>query len=838
MHLKLYSSLLLCGLSAGLSAQQAQMDPSEIYASLQKMSQTTRVLYIAAHPDDENTRLLTFLSRGKHFETAYLSLTRGDGGQNLIGDEQGADLGVVRTQELLAARRVDGTRQFFTRAIDFGYSKSAQESLSLWQHDSILSDVVWVIRQFQPDIIITRFPPDERAGHGHHTASAMLALEAFDLAADPGAFPEQLKWCEPWKVERVFWNASSWWDKTLPDQVDNKTVFGVDVGGYDPILGMSYGELAGKARSQHRSQGFGVSPYRGEQIEYLRLLKGELQPGSTDPFEADSHWAKMVNGTETRSLLVKMLEEYDMKDPLAALPDLLKMYALVPSEDRTPQWTDKQNRLSDIIAASVGLWLEPVVIAKETDRIQISAECLSAAGVSATVTGMDLYFPGDGNDLFPMLHPRGKAAQISSEKQQLPANIFVRDTFWIAVTPGANATPYWLQRPYGTTYQAADAKWRGQPEWDDLPAVRFRIQLGESELAFTRKLVEKKIDPARGEYYVPVQMLPAYHVHVEEQLCLFKPGLPSEVHVKLDGLDAETTGDLKLRIPSGWSVSPASIRIQGNEHTLYTFQVTASDNGSEGVITPVFHSHGNDYEQEITDIIYEHLPEQHIAHIASRPAMVLLMHVPEGSYAYIEGAGDLVLESLQAAGVNVEPLSVNDLAVTDLSIYDAIITGVRAYNVSDRLISAQPLLLQYVQQGGTLLVQYNTTNNFTLGRNADGASMGPYPFSLTRGRTTDENASPEFLLPDHPVWNTPDKITADDFEGWVQERGLYYADATADHYQAPLGFADPGEETLRGAILTTDYGQGTFIYTGLSFFRQLPAGVPGAYKLFFNMMTY
>ncbi|HQU40229.1 MAG TPA: LmbE family protein, partial [Chitinophagales bacterium] len=302
--------------------------------------------------------------------------------------------------------------------------------------------------------------------------------------------------------------------------------------------------------------------------------------------------------------------------------------------------------------------------------------------------------------------------------------------------------------------------------------------------------------------------------------------------------DAETTGDLKLRIPSGWSVTPASIRIQGNEHTLYTFQVTASDNGSEGVITPVFHSHGNDYKQEITDIIYEHLPEQHIAHIASRPAMVLLMHVPEGSYAYIEGAGDLVLESLQAAGVNVEPLSVNDLAVTDLSVYDAIITGVRAYNVSDRLISAQPLLLQYVQQGGTLLVQYNTTNNFTLGRNADGASMGPYPFSLTRGRTTDENASPEFLLPDHPVWNTPDKITADDFEGWVQERGLYYADATADHYQAPLGFADPGEETLRGAILTTDYGQGTFIYTGLSFFRQLPAGVPGAYKLFFNMMTY
>lgn len=822
-------------------SQQAQLNSSAIYGELLNLKETTSVLYIAAHPDDENTRLLTYLANGRHMRTAYLSLTRGDGGQNLIGDEQGAELGLIRTQELLAARKVDGTRQFFTRAVDFGYSKSAEETLQLWEHDSILADVVWVIRNFRPDIIITRFPPDERAGHGHHTASAMLAQEAFDLAANPEVFPEQLQWCAPWQPKVLFWNASSWWDKTLPDRVDNATIFGVEVGAYDPILGTSYGELAGKARSMHRSQGFGVSPYRGEQWEYLLLQKGAISPGQSDPLFVAPKWKEWPDGAWIAKAIDSVVQAYDFLQPETSVASMLRIYQAINSSGNPMERLAKKQQAANIIAAMIGLWAEPVVIGSNSDgSLTVVHEMLVGSNYPAQLDMIGLIQPCGELCDFPLMNNQpNPVSNMKYYSYKFAKNIFIRDTVQLPVAEYANATPYWLKSSFNYTYHVPHRQLIGQPQIDEIPLIAYEISVGGVPVTFIRGVVSKYIDPAKGEIYQPVQVMPAASVEILQTVCLFKPLKPTQVSVQVKALEEKVNGKLSLHVPKGWTITPAYIDMELNTGSSQTadFLITAPVNAQSGQLQPVLENGSKLYDQQLSEVQYDHIPVQRIMESAARDAVVLPFDIPNKKIGYIEGAGDLVDESLIAAGFSVVHMNVSDLPSTDLSVFDAIITGVRAYNVSDELIASNQLLLDYVKNGGRLIIQYNTVNNFTSGKNPDGKLLGPYAFAIGRQRTTSENSDVQFLVPEHVILNTPNKITKSDFEGWVQERGLYYISEHDEKYQFPIGFADPGEDIAKGAFMYAPYGEGVFMYTGISFFRQLPAGVVGAYKLMINMIA-
>lgn len=793
-----------------------------MYKELNKLRQTTRVLYIAAHPDDENTRLLTYLANGRQFQTAYLSFTRGDGGQNLIGEEQGKYLGLIRTSELMAARSIDGARQFFTRAVDFGYSKSADETLALWGKDSILADFVWVIRNFKPDIIITRFPPDERAGHGHHTTSAILALEAYEAAADPQQFPDQLKYTSTWQVNRIFWNASSWWDNTLPERVDNQTIFALDAGEYDPQLGTSYGELAGKARSQHRSQGFGVSPYRGTQPEYLILLKGTQPEGNLDPLYIPERWQEINDGEEIRARLEAIIEQYDFLNPTASVPALIQVYKML-NATAPYSFGPGQQQIASCIAAAIGLWAEPVVtnISSDSFKLDIRYDVLVGSGYPVQLKSVQM-------------GSRFKPLDVKLEK-----NTIYSDTLVYTASSYSNATPYWLKEPFSNMYTVPNRHLIGFPMYDELPVIEFSLAIEGENIVFDRSLVSKYIDPAKGEIYQPVQILPAVTVQMIQEVPLFTSNTSSVVNVEVNNREKWQSGRLVLTAPDGWMVNPPyyEIELAPNTKKVFDFEVLPASGAVEGLLAPHFDTDSESFNQQVTTLHYDHIPAYSVMEAAGKNAVVLPWIVPTKKIAYIEGAGDWVDESLQAAGLDITTLQPESLANTNLTSFDVIITGVRAYNVADEMVAGTQQLLDFVEQGGTLIVQYNTRDRFTMGNDENGSSLGPYPFAVTRTRTTNEDSPVAFLLPNHPVFNQPNTITPEDFKGWVQERGLYYAGEADERYVFPLGFEDPGEEMANGALMLGEYGKGVFVYTGISFFRQLPAGVSGAYKLLFNIIN-
>jgi LmbE family N-acetylglucosaminyl deacetylase len=356
-QLKLMKRLLLAVFGAALyfsSFAQTYSTSADIYLGLKKLNVLGSVLYIAAHPDDENTRLLTYFSKDRLYRTGYLSLTRGDGGQNLIGDEQGIELGLIRTQELLSARRIDGAEQFFSRAFDFGFSKTPQETFTKWDKEKILSDVVWVIRQFQPDVILTRFPTTGEGGHGHHTASAILANEAFNAAADPSRFPEQLKYVQPWQPKRILWNGFNFGGNA---NTANNDLFHFDVGGYNPVLGKSYGEISADSRSQHKSQGFGIARSRGEAMEYFKSTGGSAPVN--DLFEdVDVTWKRVKGGEKVQQLINSVLATFDFMQPQKSVPQLVEIYKTLNT--LTPSyWRDQKiKEVKNLIEGASGLWIE------------------------------------------------------------------------------------------------------------------------------------------------------------------------------------------------------------------------------------------------------------------------------------------------------------------------------------------------------------------------------------------------------------------------------------------------------------------------------------------------
>ncbi len=784
---------------------------ADILQQLKKLEVFGAVLYIAAHPDDENTRLLAYLANERRFRTGYLSLTRGDGGQNLIGDEQGIDLGLIRTQELLAARRIDGAEQFFTRAYDFGYSKSPEETLQKWGHDKILSDVVWVIRKFKPDVIINRFPTTGEGGHGHHTASAMLAAEAFDAAADASKFPEQLKnGVTVWQAKRLLWNTFNFGGTNSQREDQLK----IEVGMYNPILGKSYGEMAAESRSQHKSQGFGVPAQRGESFEYFSTIKGEMPVN--DLMDGVDNSSKRGGQPGFSTSVKTLLNNYKSEKPSLIVPALVSLRKQV-GKWPAGYWKDKKLKEVDkLVEASSGIFLEvtaPSPYAVTGDSLKLTFTINNRLGIP--VKNVTIHF-GD-----TYIVPK------SAEKNTNSINVFS-----ILIPEDAPLSqPYWLKEgmPNGS-FTVTDQKLIGKP-WNEEAGPKFHFEIEGEKFTFERPVKFKYTDPVKGEIYQPVSIVPKITLQIDPEINVITQH--AEENKFTDKNYRLFADGARLNIKEETYARLKDLKAGALYSQRELIDRTAKTNAanSADVIT-VKDAAGKPYN-EIREIAYDHIPATLYFKPSTQKLLKADIEVAGKNIGYIPGAGDKVPQALVQMGYRVTMLSEKDITATNLKQFDALIAGVRAYNTNLWLSIASPILNDYVKEGGVFLVQYNTNNNAGPLRQ----KMGPYPFTLGRNRITDETAVVNFLIPNDPVLNYPNKITQKDFEGWIQERSIYHAENIDSNYRKIFSMKDPGEKESDGSLIVADYGKGRFIYTGIVFFRELPAGVPGAYRLLANLLA-
>lgn len=786
---------------------------SEILLQLKKLNVLGSVLYIAAHPDDENTRLLAYLANEKLYRTGYLSLTRGDGGQNLIGDEQGIDLGLIRTQELLAARRIDGAEQFFTRAYDFGYCKSPEEAMATWGHDKILSDVVWVIRKFKPDVIITRFPTTGEGGHGHHTASAILAGEAFEAAADPNKFPEQLKeGVTVWQAKRLFWNTFNFGSTNT----QNESQFKVDVGMYNPLLGKSYGEIAALSRSQHKSQGFGVPAQRGSVIEYFKTIKGDA-PVNDLMDGVDVSWQK-VNQKSIEEKIAAVISKYDLQNPAASLKELVNIYNIV-SQLQDSYWKQqKLKELNAVIENASGLFLDATTTSQyavQGDSLKVTIVANNRIG--ASVGDIDVSFFGETVKLDSLKKNTNRSKLIP---------LFIKEDEKLT-------QPYWLENAMDKgSFNVTNQQLIGKAENDPMSAV-FKVNIEGTDFSFTKPVRYKFTDPVKGEVYQPVSVVPQVALNVSPSLSLLKRSndyyeITKKYRLFTDGNRLDTL--VKEN-------KPLYKFQRGGKYITYEGFDTAAGPGDIPVNAtlqdiPFENSAGKVY-YDIHEIDYDHIPSIKYFKQTSHKVLTADVKIKGKTIGYIPGAGDKVPQALEQMGYKVTTLKEADITLSNLKQFDAVVTGVRAYNTNDWMSNVYDALMQYVKEGGVFVTQYNTSNFVSNIK----SKIGPYDFSISRTRITDENAKVNFLIPNHPILHYPNQITEKDFEGWIQERSIYHAEKIDSNYSRIISMKDPGEAEQDGALITTNYGKGRFVYTGLVFFRELPAGVPGAYRLFANLIA-
>lgn len=813
MNYKLYCFLIIFLVSFYCKAQDSrQTSASEIKLGLEKLNTTGSVLYIAAHPDDENTRLLAYLSKELKVRTGYLSLTRGDGGQNLIGKEQAELLGLIRTQELLAARRADGAEQFFTRANDFGFSKTSKESLEIWDQEKILADMVWIIRNFKPDVIITRFPEDARAGHGQHSASAILARKAFFAAADPNRFPEQLKHVKIWQAKRLVWNTFNFNaanNTTSADQLQ------INVGLYNRLLGRSYGEIAAESRTNHKSQGFGTASQRGDFTEFFTHVAGI--EAKKDLFEGvDLTWKRFAYENMLSNLINKVNQEFDLTNPSKSVGTLLQIKALI---DKTGI-SYKTEQINSLIIACAGIWFE-----------MTSADAQYAVGeaIPAKIQAI-ARVPAN----FPLKISVGETLS-KQTAILLEPNQFISKTTEIRFRDPKIRQPYWLEsEPLKGSFQVKNPFEIGMPEANADFSAEFILSIGDTKINVQRPVMYKFTDPVRGEIYQPLVIAPPVTATFSEKALIFSGNEPKKIEVKLQNFSKSNSGFIQPKVPAGWIVVPEVIKFdfqnKGETRTV-EFSISPFGKLSSGTLEMAIIIGDKSYNQGIKEISYEHIPKQTLFPLAAARVESLELKTGGKNIGYIAGAGDLVAESLSQIGYKITILSPHEVLSTNLTGFDAIVTGIRLYNIENEVKTIQPKLLDYVEKGGVLVVQYNVNTPLQL------TNIGPFPFTITRSRVTEENAKVSFLAANDALLNYPNKITEKDFDSWVQERGLYFVSDANKAYTSILSMHDSDEEPNSGSLITTNYGQGKFVYTSLSFFRQLPAGVPGAYRLFVNLIS-
>ncbi len=824
----LFSLMAIFFLQNGFSQKPEKWTSADIHHAMKKLNVLGSALYVAAHPDDENTRLISHLSNGMYMNTAYLSLTRGDGGQNLIGTEIRELLGLIRTQELLAARRTDGGTQMFTRANDFGYSKNPEETQRIWNKEEVMADMVWAIRKWRPDVVINRFNHlTKRKTHGHHSSSAQLSVQVFDMAADPDAFPEQLEYVDVWQPKRLFFN-TSWWfygSREKFAEADKSNMVVVDAGMYYPLKGKSNNEIAAESRSMHKSQGFGSIGTRGSQLEYLDLVKGDKLNGKTDLFEGiNTSWTRVKGGGQIGLLLDKILHNFDYENPSRSVPSLMKAYALIQNLEEGYWKKVKSAEIKKVIAACMGLFVEAIAddySATPGQQVELALEAINRSPVDCHLVSVE-YLPMGQDSAINVVLKNNEVLKFW-QKINLPADL-----------PYTN--PYWLNEHSELgMYTVKDQQLRGLPETPRAFKVKFNFLIAGGAISIEKEVVHKYDDDVKGEVYRPFEVMPPVFVNLQSEVMLFTTDKPQDVNVIVKSGTPNISGNVTLARPKGWRIEPEFIdfklKLKGEEQVV-TFKLFPPAEAAEGKISPIATIGDETYTRALTTIEYDHFPTQSVLQNAVAEVAKMDLKIAGHRIGYIMGAGDKIPESLRQIGYRVDILEDHQLTVANLKQYDAVILGVRAYNVLDRMKFHQSKLLEYVKQGGTMIVQYNTNRGLVLPME----EIAPYPLKISRDRVTVEEAEVRILAPDHAVMNYPNKITEKDFDGWVQERGLYFPNEWADEFTPILSSNDPGEPARDGGLLVAKYGKGYYVYTGYSWFRELPPGVTGAYRIFANLI--
>ncbi|MBZ5602921.1 MAG: PIG-L family deacetylase [Acidobacteriia bacterium] len=758
-------------------------------------------MMIAAHPDDENTALLAYFARGRHVRTAYLSLTRGEGGQNLIGPEQGDALGIIRTQELLAARKIDGAEQYFTRAIDFGFTKTVEETFAHWPREKVLGDVVWNIRRFRPDVIILRFSGTPRDGHGQHQVSAILGKEAFSVAADPTKYPEQFQYgVQPWQAKRLMYNVIAFTKEQEAEADKMSDRIDLDVGQYNPELGYSYAEIAGMSRSQHRSQGMGAPEQKGSQKQYLVTIAGDK--ATKDVFDGINIAAdpKVVAALRAR--------------------DFPAAYALIKDPS-------KKKELSEAWALANGLWLD-----SSSDKYSVTP----GGSTKVTLTALSRL-----SRRITLLAADLSGTAVNVATTVLPSNEPSRFTHTMPFPADAPySQPYWLVQPKdGWLYFVPDPREIGDPQNPPVLEAHFKIRMDGADLDYSRPVQYRYVDHVYGETIRPLAVVPQVATRFTQPALVFPTTDARHVEIPIRSNAGKNSGEVRLSAPEGWRVEPATrhfdLTTTGQETTA-AFDVTPPSVDAQADLRAIATIGDREISVGTEVIEYPHIPAQTLFPPATTKVVRADIRTLSRNIGYIVGAGDEVPDAIRQMGAAVTFL--DNLATADFSRFDAIVAGVRAFNTRADLRANYARLFQYVEDGGTLVVQYNVPEGGPFGGDPSLLEhIGPYPITLSRERVVDEDASVKFPNPQLPVLHNPNPITEKDFQGWVQERGLNFPSEWDPKYQPVLESHDAGEEPHPGGELYLHYGKGAYIYTAYSWFRQLPAGVPGAYRAFANLLS-
>ena len=798
-----------------LLAQNNTLSSNEIQLQLQKLNVLGSVLYFAAHPDDENTKLIAWLSQERKYKTAYLSLTRGDGGQNLIGNDQGIELGLIRTQELLAARSIDKGEQYFTSAYDFGFSKTHEETFQFWDKERILAEAVHIFRKLQPDVIITRFPPDKRGGHGHHQASAILAHEAFVAAADTTKFPEQLKTLQPWQAKRLVWNTANFggMNNTSEDQLK------IDIGNYNPLLGKSYGEIAAASRSQHKSQGFGSASSRGTSIEYFEHVAGDK--ASKDLFEGiETSWKRLENGTSIEKLINKINTDFNPLQPQNSIQDLVVLRKLIFNSSfknkllNKAESTYKTSKLADIdkiILACAGINIEAIVNKKQystKENINIQLEVIvRSANLNVSVE------------------------QVNNQtvKQKLEYNTIKKfETYY---THHSTTQPYWLEHPNSLGKYNFQMDFVGDA-WNNYdPCIPVTLSINNENVNFNVPINYKEVDPIHGEIHTDITITPSLTASVSKNLAISTNLSTNTIELTFQKhSDFKVNPIVKVIAPKDWKIDNEDLHLDFSNTNFITKRINVTPLSSDTKKGNITLSYDGKPLRAIKTINYNHIPAITYFPLAKIELQNISINNPIKKIGYIQGAGDLVAQSLSEIGIEATVLDPKKIKETDLSSFDAIVIGVRYFNIDPLAAHTYDIIDQYVKNGGVALFQY------TVNTRIQTKKLGPYPFTISKERVTEEDAEVKFDS-NNMNFVYPNKITKNDFDGWIQERGLYFADNIDPKYSTPIQIHDKNEPSHNGSLLITKYGKGKYVYTSLSFFRQLPAGVPGAYRLFVNLLS-
>lgn len=802
-----WTLLIVCGLHVfTLKAQIKPIPSNEIQQNLQKLNTLGTVLYFAAHPDDENTKLIAWLAQERKYRTAYLSLTRGDGGQNLIGTEQGIELGLTRTQELLAARSIDKGEQLFSSAYDFGFSKTHEETFSFWDKNTALREAVFLIRKLQPDVIINRFPPDKRGGHGHHQASAILSHEAFIAAADPKMFPEQLQEVKPWKAKRLLWNTYNFAGQNTTSENQLK----IEIGDYNPLLASSYGEIAAKSRSQHKSQGFGAASSRGRSLEYFDLVTGE--PASIDLMDGiETTWKRIPNTEKIQQLILEINNEFQPLHPQKSIKKLFQLKNLIQQINNDHWKQQKIKEINDLIISCAGLWIEAT----------------TTKGFYAVNTKFDI------NIETIVRNPDTKVEIVQLNQQDVNKSLSY-NTVWndkISSTWNQITQPYWLLKEHSLGKFEVSQNELGNPTNPIKPSVKLSLLINGESIVVETPIKHKYVDPVQGELFQDITIAPAITASLSSDNIISVNNESKKIKVTFTRNDKNIkTAVVDVTKAAGWNITPSALTINFENSDQVSKEITIHPISTASANTTLSFTWNNERLMGVKTIQYDHIPQVTWFPPTIAKIQNLSLVNPVKKVAYLTGAGDLVAQSLNQIGIETTSLNDKKISLQELQNFDAVIVGVRYFNITEPNDETIKVLLEYVQNGGTLVVQYNVNTGLK------NKNIGPYPIQLSRTRVTEEDAEVTLDKKD-PILLYPNEITEKDFNDWIQERGLYFAENIDSRYRTPLSMNDKNEVPSNGALLVAKYGKGKFVYTSLAFFRQLPAGVPGAYRLFVNLLS-